>query len=94
MSQRVSFKAGQHNEKVGFTRGVGAGLLNSLAPADQQLVERRLRTSPSKYIENRIQYPRVVKRVRKGQIEYDLQDAPKPEFLRKTPPWYMHPAKT
>jgi len=63
----------------------------SLAPADQQSVQKRLRTTPSKYIQKRVGNVRIVKKVRKDGIHYELQDAPKPEFLRKPPPWKMYP---
>src|SRR5262245_28470817 len=66
-------------------------LFSSLAPADQRSVQERLGTMPSKYIQKRVQYPRIIKRMRKGVIQYELQDAPKPEFLRKPPPWRMPP---
>lgn len=46
---------------------------NSLSPADQQLVQKRLGTKPSKYIQKRISSALI------------------PEFLRKPPPWKMHP---
>ena len=64
---------------------------DSLAPADQQSVHKRLGTIPSKYIKKRIRATRMIKRVRKGIMEYDLQDDPIPEFLRKPPTWKMHP---
>jgi hypothetical protein len=63
---------------------------NSLAPADQLSVQKRLGTMPSKYIEKRVNDFPIKKRVRKDDIEYELQDIPKPEFLRKPPPWKMH----
>lgn len=64
---------------------------NSLAPTDQRLVQKRLGSTPSKYIQKRVQYPRIIKSVSKGHIRYVLQETPKPEFLRKAPPWNMHP---
>lgn len=64
---------------------------NSLAPADQRSVEKRLGSRPSKYIQKHVQYPRIVKKVRKGGIQFELEDAPKPDFLRNPPPWKMHP---
>jgi hypothetical protein len=53
-------------------------------------VQKRLGTMPSKYIEKRVNDFPIKKRVRKDDIEYELQDIPKPEFLRKPPPWKMH----
>ncbi|MBX3301763.1 MAG: hypothetical protein KF693_06075 [Nitrospira sp.] len=64
---------------------------DSLKLTDQQSVQERLGTTPSKYIKKRVKAVRIVKRVRKGVIEYELQNDPKPEFLRKPPPWKMHP---
>jgi hypothetical protein len=64
---------------------------NSLAPTDQLVVQKRLGVMPSKYIERRIKDFPLKKRLRNGEIEYELQDTPKPEFLRKPPPWPMNP---
>jgi hypothetical protein len=64
---------------------------NSLAPADQQSVEDRLGAKASKYIQKRVQYPRIRNRVRKDGIKYEFENTPKLEFLRKPPPWPMKP---
>ena len=58
---------------------------NSLAPADRQSVEKRLRTTPSKYIKKRVKYPRIIKRASKGGIQYELQDAPNTGVSSKAP---------
>jgi hypothetical protein len=66
---------------------------DSLAPADQQSVQKRLGAKPSKYIQKRVKDFPLRKRVRNGVIGYELQDTPKPEFLRKPPLWKMLPYK-
>ena len=64
---------------------------NSLALADQLSVQKRLGTVPSKYIQKRAKDVPLRKRMRNGVIGYEFQDTPTPEFLRKPPPWRMHP---
>jgi hypothetical protein len=62
------------------------GLFDSLSPADQARVNKRLGANVARYIRKRQSHHRIGK----GSVLNILramQSPPKPEFLRKPPPW-------
>lgn len=90
------------NIPAGFFYGWGSGtrhsisfaewaqaFFDSLAPSDKQSVQKRLGAKVSQYIQKRDKDPRMVKRGRGGDMQYEFEDPPQPEFLRKPPPWKM-----
>lgn len=92
------------NDPAGFFHGWGdqtrrsismgewaQAFFDSLAPGDRENVQKRLGTEVDKYIRMRRAYPKVVTRLTMGKIAVAFRDPPKPEFLRKPPPWPIKP---
>lgn len=63
---------------------------DSLSRADQQKVQKRLGTEASKYIHKRQFHPKIGKGTMVDILRV-LQNPPKPEFLKKAPPWSAKP---
>jgi hypothetical protein len=63
---------------------------DSLAPVDQQKVQKRLGAEAVKYIRKRLSRPKIGKG-RIADILRIMQNPPNPEFLRKPPPWPIRP---
>ncbi len=61
----------------------------SLSPGDQQKVQNRLGTNVSKYIQKDPIAPMRMRHGSIGNILDSMRNPPKPEFLRKPPPWPM-----
>lgn len=91
------------NEPPGFFHGWGdktrrhipleewtRAFFDSLSHADQQKVENSLGTEASKYIHKRQSHPKIGKGTIVDILRV-LQNPPKPEFLRKPPPWPAKP---